>query len=86
MSVETGRGQLIMPDEIRQLLTEAADELDKAVAGFEKPRVVGGAKPSSTIGQLRAVSSNLRELSQGTNDGYGYDLDLVHQQLGLALA
>jgi len=86
LRIEAGRAQLVLPDDIRQLLIEAADELEKATAGFEKPVVVGSTRPSSTIGQLRAVSSNLRQLSRGSNDGYGYDLDLVHQQLGLALA
>jgi len=33
------------------------------------------------IGQLEAVSRNLKELATGSYDDNGYDLDMVHQRL-----
>lgn len=40
--------------------------------------------PTMTIGQFQQAASQIRELARGSIDGYGYDYDLVGQQLGLA--
>ena len=40
--------------------------------------------PKKMIGQLKSVAINLDNLSNGKSDGYGYDLDMVHQRLAHA--
>lgn len=80
------RGETVeIPEDVREALLGAADELDKAAAGFgvEKPGVVKA--PKSLIGQLTQTSGNLRRMATGWSDGYGYDIDMVHQRLALAM-
>jgi len=42
--------------------------------------------PRSMVGQLEQNAGSLRELAEGANDGYGYDLDIVEQRYALALS
>lgn len=74
-----------LPEEVKDTLELAACKVSKASEGFraEKPEVVES--PQSLLNQLSSLEANLESLSKGSNDGYGYDLDMVHQRLALAL-
>ena len=82
----TRRGIVVeIPAEIEQALLRAAKEAETAAAGFGilKPGV--RQVPRSLIGQLMQSATNLRRIATGWSDGYGYDLDMVHQRLALAM-
>lgn len=80
------RGEIIlMPEDIREALLAAAGDLEAAAAGFGTPRPGVVKAPASLIGQLAKTAENLRTIASGRSDGYGYDLDMVHQRLALAM-
>jgi hypothetical protein len=41
--------------------------------------------PVKMIGQLETAMRGIRELAKGSNDGYGYDIDLVQQRYALGV-
>ncbi|MES2921477.1 MAG: hypothetical protein V4819_08020 [Verrucomicrobiota bacterium] len=72
-----------IPADIKAKFIHIADTIDSAVVVLEvknSPYRV----PTMTIGQFRQASYQIRELSRGSMDGYGYDFDLVGQRFGLA--
>ena len=85
-SADWSKRTVEMSDEIVTALEEAAECIETAYNGFgrEKPEVVY--QPRGLLSQQRSLADNLRGLAGGANDGYGYDLDMVHQRLALALA
>ena len=66
-------------------LKAAAEAIESAIQGLQKQKPGMKAIPQKMIGQLQSVSENLRNLAKGANDGYGYDIDMVHQRLNFAL-
>ena len=83
---EAKRDRVIVPEDKRLALLEAASDLEEAVDGLKanKPGVTQA--PRSMIGQLEQNAMSLRELAEGANDGYGYALDVVEQRFALALS
>lgn len=83
---EAERDRVIVPEENRLALLEAASDLEEAIDGLKanKPGVTRA--PISMIGQLEQNAVSLRELAEGANDGYGYALDIVEQRYALALS
>ncbi len=82
----TRRGEVVeIPEEVKHALRKAADETERAAAGFgiNKPGVKQ--TPTSLIGQLTRTVTNVRRIATGWSDGYGYDLDMVHQRLAWAM-
>ena len=82
---EAGSGGYAVPDGVRRALLEAADDLERASDGLRssKPGVVRA--PGSMVGQLEENVAGMRALAEGSNDGYGYDIDMVQQRYALAL-
>ena len=80
-----GSRTVVVPEDIKLALLEAADDLERAAAGLmaNKPGVIQ--TPKSLIGKLRANAASMRNLAAGANDGYGYDIDMVQQNYALAL-
>jgi hypothetical protein len=79
------RERLVVPQNIRQELLEAADDLQDATESLKakKPRTIR--PPTKMIRQLAEAMTLMRELAEGANDGYGYDIDMVQQRYGLGL-
>lgn len=70
---------------IKHDLLKAAGDIDKAVTGLSTPKPGIKKIPKNMIGQLKSISTNLKQLAQGAKDGYGYDMDMVHQRMVYAL-
>jgi len=79
------RPRLRPADELRADLQEAALLMEWAARGFAALEDGEQGRPARLAGQLRSTVDNLRELATGSDDGYGYDLDMVHQRLVRAL-
>lgn len=84
-SADWKQNPVVLPEDVKSALEQAEANVDKAIAGFGELRDGVVYEPRGLLGQLKSLSSNLHELSLGANDGYGYDLDMVHQRLALAL-
>lgn len=79
-------GQLTLPENISTDLAHATRLVNEAIEALSEPKSETVHAPTKMIGQLKSVASNLQGLSQGYHDGpYGYDLDMVHQNLIQAL-
>lgn len=80
------RERVVVPEQLRQELLEAADDLELAIENLKgsKPEVTR--PPLKMIGQLEGSLWGMRELAEGSNDGYGYDIDMVHQRYALGIA
>jgi hypothetical protein len=78
---EAGDKPMKVPEEMKATLLAAAEAADKAAVGLgkKKPDVV--AVPAKMIGQIKSLAENLRELAAGENDGFGYNIDMVHQRI-----
>jgi hypothetical protein len=81
---EAGRERVTLPEQTRKSLDLSANLIEKSRDGFSKPRRPDRA-PTGVIVQLRQLRDNLLGLASGSNDGYGYDLDMVHQRLVYAM-
>src|SRR6201988_4717434 len=79
------RERVTVPHDVKQELLEAADDLQQATEGLKKPRPGVRGSPAKMIGQLESVRQGIRELAEGSNDGYGYDIDMVQQRFALGL-
>lgn len=77
--------RVVVPEKVRQELLEAADDLQQATEGLKAGKPGLGRAPEKMIGQLEQSMWGMRELAEGANDGYGYDIDLVQQRYALAL-
>ncbi len=78
-------GKIEIPQEIKAALASAAENLNAAIAGLKQPKAGVHATPSKMIGQLANAAGLLKSLAAGSYDGYGYDMDLVHQHLAHAM-
>jgi hypothetical protein len=79
------RDRVVVPQTVRQELLEAADDLQQATEGLKAGKPGVGRAPEKMIGQLEQGMEGMRELAEGANDGYGYDIDMVQQRYALAL-
>ena len=79
------RERLAVPQNISKELLEAADDLQQATESLKANKPGTSRSPAKMIRQLEQSMSLMRELAQGANDGYGYDIDIVQQRYGLGL-
>jgi hypothetical protein len=79
------RERLVIPPKIKQELLEAADDLQQATEGLKGTKPGVSQPPTKMIRQLQHAMSGMRELAEGSNDGYGYDIDMVQQRYALGL-
>ena len=79
------RERVSLPPNVKQELLEAADDLQQATESLKRARPGVSAAPTKMIGQLESVMQIVRELADGSNDGYGYDIDIVQQRYALGL-
>ena len=77
-------GTAPMPENLKQELFEAADDLQQATESLRVIKPGSGALPRSMIGQLEQCMRQMRALTV-QRDSYGYDVDMVQQRLALAL-
>ncbi len=70
------REQVPVPQKIKQELLEAADDLQQATESLKANKPSAVRPPVKMIGQLETAMRGIRELAKGSNDGYGYDIDL----------
>ena len=73
------KGRQVLPDTVKQNLLEAATIVESVTTQLLTPREDFVKQPPRDVYGLTALSKNLRSLADGANDGYGYDLDMVHQ-------
>ena len=74
-------GQQNLSKSVVNNLESAADLIDLTISQLNQPKGNGESIPKNMINNLRSVSRNLKHLASGANDGYGYDLDMIHQDL-----
>ncbi len=75
------KGDQILPDHVVSNLKKAADLIDLTVIQLNKLKENTSTLPNKMSDNLKSVSRNLKHLASGANDGYGYDLDMIHQDL-----
>jgi LysM domain len=75
------KGKQNLPKNIIENLEKAADLIDLTISQLNKPKENTTKIPKQMIANLKSVSRNLKNLASGSNDGYGYDLDMIHQDL-----
>jgi len=75
------KGKQNLPEGIVINLERAADLIDLTIIQLNQPKENSTSVPKKMIDNLKSVSRNLKNLASGANDGYGYDLDMVHQDL-----
>ena len=76
------KNQLVLPKDTKADIQKAANLIDKAIISLKKSKSSTIRIPVKMIRQLKYVASNLKSLSKGKHDGkFGYDLDMVHQNL-----
>jgi len=73
-----------IPENIKQELFEAADDLKQATESLKVLKPGVSAVPLRTIGQLEECMGQMWELTEHL-DSYGYDIDMVQQRFALAL-
>jgi len=73
-----------IPENLKQELFEAADDLQQATEGLKVLKPGISAVPVRTIGQLEGCAGQMLGLTEGL-DSYGYDIDMVQQRFALAL-
>ena len=79
---DTDRTVLLeIPRNVKNDITTAIHLIDETVVVLKVPKSDSIKVPKKMIGQLRSISTNLKNLSNGKQDGYGYDIDMVHQRL-----
>ena len=77
-----GSNQIKLPINTNQDIVMAAYLIDEAIASIDMLGSDSIDVPKKTIGQLKTVSSILKNLAIGNHDGpYQYDSDLFHQHL-----
>jgi hypothetical protein len=79
------RQPVVVPERLRQELLEAADDLQQATESLKAARPGVNRAPERMIRQLEQCMSVMRDLAEGANDGYGYDIDIVQQGYAFAL-
>ena len=79
-------GNYVLPEDVKQELNEAADDLQQATESLKSTRPGVSAVPTSMIGQLEQTMDAMRALAAGEHsDPNGYDIDIVQQRYALAL-
>ena len=73
-----------IPENIKQELFEAADDLRQATESLKLLKPGVSAVPARTIGQLEECMGQMWGLTEHL-DSYGYDINLVQQRFALAL-
>lgn len=81
----TPRPVLDLPEHVVASLVAASELLRSAARGLGQPRERVINPPHHLIGQLQKAADNLDRQARGIQDGYGYDMDMVHQRIALAL-
>ncbi len=76
----------VMPQTIKQELSEAADDLQQATESLKTNKPGTIRPPAKMIGQLESAMRGMRQLAEGRLDDYGYDIDLVQQRYALGLS
>jgi phage tail protein X len=77
--------RVTVPQNVKQELMEAADDLEQATESLKTNRPGTTRPPAKMIGQLESAMYGMRQLAQGTIDDNGYDIDMVQQRYGLGL-
>lgn len=77
-------GTQSIPENLKQQLFEAADDLQQATENLKAIKPEVGAVPFHTIRQLEQGMEGMRDLTEQL-DTYGYDVDMVQQHFALAL-
>ena len=77
------RERIELPAEIVTQLESVAADLSRAASSFESVAPVE-AIPAKIVGQLRRGAAIAEELSTGSYDQYGYDIDMVDQRIAYA--
>lgn len=72
---------LEIPDATSKDLIVAANKLDQAIEKLSNVKSRGHEVPKSMILQLSKIPDELKKLAAGSNDGYGYDIDMIHQRM-----
>ncbi len=75
------KGEQNLPESVIDNLERAAALIDLTIIQLNEPKENSTTLPIKMIDNLKSVSRNLKHLASGANDGYGYDLDMVHQDL-----
>jgi len=73
-------GKFSIPADIRGKLLACADVIDAAINILATP-APSHKVPTKTISQFRGASSQIRQLADGSIDGYGYDYEEVKQSI-----
>lgn len=75
-----------IPEDVKQQLLEAADDLQQVTESLRKLRPGMNAVPQRMIGQLEQCRDGIRVFTDtGQFDSYSYDIDMVQQRYALAL-
>ncbi len=80
------RERVIVPEDLKLALFEAADDLDEAVIKLQANKPGVAQIPKSLIGQLKHNAAGMRSLADGDSDENNYDLVIVQQSFALALS
>lgn len=72
---------LEIPDGTNKDLIVAANKIDQAIKNLSNAKSRGHEVPKSMILQLSKIPDELKKLAAGSNDGYGYDIDMIHQRM-----
>ncbi len=75
------KGEQNLPEIIVVNLIKAADLIDLTINQLKAPKENADTIPNRMMNNLKSVSRNLKHLASGANDGFGYDLDMIHQDL-----
>jgi hypothetical protein len=75
------KGNQALPEDIVSNLINASGLIELTISQLNQPKEGATTLPSRMLDNLKSVSRNLKHLASGANDGYGYDLDMVHQDL-----
>lgn len=81
-----GSERVIVPEDLKLALLEAADDLDEAVIKLKANKPGVTQIPKSLIGQLKQNAEGVRALADGYSDENNYDIDIVQQRYALALS
>ena len=75
-----------LPEDVKQQLLEAADDLQQVTESLKVIRPGMTAAPLRMVGQLEQCMEGMRAFADtGEFDSYGYDVDIVQQRYALAL-
>ena len=79
-------GKMNVPDEIKETMLTSACYICLAIKGLSEKKAGVSRIPVKMIYQLQKVSTNLIGLASGGREGASKEMDMVHQNLALAMA